>query len=287
MEPYLYEKIRENPRLIPIAPTVKKATGSAATRIQKALDAYCYWNPQEQRYAVGKHSVSVEFDDFIKNPINCYFVKQAPDGMTVREKLTFQYKKWKKVTEQKQCYYSMDTCSMPDLQDIKLVTFQKGDVEGYRNFLAERDLKENPKNIQRLLDGASFWCLTKPDGTMVSTGWLAYRQHFYIGETDFGFDMDRSDAAILFDFQTVPEYRGQGYYPMLLKSIVSQAQEPKKFVIYTAPDNESSARGITKAGFEFDGTLSAKDRSMHRYLRDRGFTNITRKYQLWGLRVQN
>ena len=74
------------------------------------------------------------------------------------------------------------------------------------------DFKLREKDVQRITDGSSFWCLVLDGKQAVSTGWLAYRQHFYIGETDFGFDMAQSDTGLLYDFNTMAEHRGKGYY---------------------------------------------------------------------------
>ena len=89
----------------------------------------------------------------------------------------------------------------------------------------------------------------------------------------------------LFDFNTKAEYRGNGYYGLLLRAIVHDSEGPVRYIIYTSPDNAASSRGILKAGFQFDGVNSASDSSMKPYLRKEGFTSITRKYQLWGLRI--
>ena len=82
---------------------------------------------------------------------------------------------------------------------------------------------------------------------------------------------------------TIPDQRGKGLYGLLLRSIVCNAQWSKQFVIYTAPDNHASARGILKAGFRDDGALSAADGSLKSYLQQHGFTHIRRKNRLFGL----
>jgi len=129
--------------------------------------------------------------------------------------------------------------------------------------------------------------LAQEDGTVVTSGWMAWKQHFYIGETDFGFHTEKSGSAILFDFNTKPEYRGNGYYGLLLRAIAANAEDVQTFVIYTSPHNHASDRGIRKAGFRFDGAMTAKGGSLRRYLRGHGFSRIYRKNQFWGLRVRS
>lgn len=285
VEPYHFAQICENPRLIPVEPTIQKASPQVKEKIKKAIAAYSYWNPAELRYAVGYHSVTTEFSDFLQKINSCYFMKRNAKAMTRFEKISQQHRKWRKLQKQNQLYYSMSNCAQPDLGALKLISIQANETAAYQDFCQKYKVPLRDKDCQRLSDGSSFWCLVSGNGAVVSSGWLAYQQHFYIGETDYGFDMSKSKTAILFDFNTKAEHRGKGYYGLLLRSIVHQSKGPARYVIYTSPDNNASSRGILKAGFQYDGALSASDRSMNRYLRKEGFTSITRKNQLWGLRV--
>ena len=285
IEPYLFAQIRDNPRLIPVDPTITKAAGRAGKAIKKAMDSYSYWNPDEHRYAIGYHSVTAVFDNFLKNMESYSFEKINPERMTVFQKLRQQHRKWLKLYKQKQLFYSITDCTPPDFGALRLIRIQAHDTGAYQDFCEQYQVAFTDKNLQRVADGSSFWCLVSHDGIVVSSGWLAYKQHFYIGETDFGFDMQESETAILFDFNTKAEYRGNGYYGLLLRAIVHDSEGPGRFIIYTSPDNAASSKGILKAGFQFDGVNSASDSSMKPYLRKEGFTSIKRKYQLWGLRI--
>lgn len=285
VEPYHYHQIAENPRAIPVLPEIQKASPKVAQRIRNAIAAYSLWNPTEGRYAVGYHSVTTEFDDFLKEMTARSFVKYSPKHMSRLRRLEQQHQKWRKFHAQKQLYYSMDRCEAPDLKNLRVFSAQSQEWDAYRDFCAGHGIKPGDREKQRFADGSSFWCLLNEDDTVLSTGWLAYRQRFYIGETDYGFDMSSSDSAILFDFNTKPEHRGKGYYGLLLRAMMSRAEGPRRYVIYTSPDNVASARGIVKAGFRFDGTLSAEGNTMKPYLLKAGFTSVYRKNRLWGLRV--
>lgn len=287
VEPYLYPKIIVNSWILAVDPYVEKATEAESEKLKKAIGAYSLWDPKQQRYAVGYHSVTTEFNDFLKNRKAYWMRKQRAKDMTRLDRVVWRHRKWRKFFKQKQLYYSMPGCEAPDLGDLQLVRMGKGEEERYRAFCEERNLELREKDIQRLRDNASFWCLTLADGTVTATGWLAWKlADFYIGETDYGFRMDKSSSAVFFDFRTMPEHRRKGYYVTLLRSIAAREQA-SCFIAYTNAANIASQKGITRAGFHYDGTLTPRDGSIRKYLRKHGFTGIYRKQQLMGLRTRN
>lgn len=65
-----------------------------------------------------------------------------------------------------------------------------------------------------------------------------------LGETD----------RALWDFATLPPYRGRGVYPHLLQAIIRAELAPaERFWIGHPGHNEASKRGIQKAGFKLHG----------------------------------
>jgi RimJ/RimL family protein N-acetyltransferase len=84
---------------------------------------------------------------------------------------------------------------------------------------------------------------------MVSYGWVSSRME-RMGDTGCGFQPPHDDVW-LYDFATVPDYRGHGYYPLLLRHILhTLAQKGTRYAwIGTAPGNDTSARSIARAGF--------------------------------------
>lgn len=285
IEPYLYSYAVDMPQKYPGLPVVTEASDQVKERVKAAVGSYTRWDPENGRYAVGYHSVSTEFNDFLNNPCSYSYRKKSDDAASQLDRLYEQHRKWLALQYQKQLYYSLGDCPQPDLGSWKLVSVQPKATDDYQAFCQKHDYPFRDKDLQRIADGSSFWCLTDEAGSVITTGWLAYKQHFYIGETDYGFDMDQSDAAILFDFVTKPEYRGQGLYGLLLNSMVYHSHGPSNYIIYTSPVNTASSRGILKAGFQPDGTFCGADGSMQAYLKAAGFTSITRKYQFRGLRV--
>lgn len=60
----------------------------------------------------------------------------------------------------------------------------------------------------------------------------------------------RGDERYLWNFVTLPSYRGLGIYPRLLQAIVSaESADAERFWIGYAPENHASGAGIRKAGF--------------------------------------
>ena len=284
VEPYHYLEIYENPRLIPFEPDILTAQNEIREKVFQAIQSYKYWNPEKKRYAVGFHSVTNEFKDYLNNPQNISYVLRNKGSMTLFEKLDEQHRKWKKLQKQRQYYYYMNRCEAPDFKNMRLVF--ANDEKTYQFLCEQYGMKLREKDVERIQMGSLFYGLSNEEGMMVSTGWVAWKHHFYIGEMDFGFEMKYSDSAILYDFNTKPEYRGNGYYGLLLRGIVSNFKEAQNFIIYTSPDNFASDRGILKAGFEKEGTFCSLDGSMERYLKNLGFVSLKRKYVLKGLFVR-
>lgn len=86
---------------------------------------------------------------------------------------------------------------------------------------------------------------------LVGWGWIATSQAG-IPELGVAFVLRPGDRY-LWDFVTVPSWRGHGVYPALLQAIVAQ-EEATRFWIGHDRDNAASARGIAKAGFREVGT---------------------------------
>jgi GNAT superfamily N-acetyltransferase len=88
----------------------------------------------------------------------------------------------------------------------------------------------------------------------VAYGWVATASAS-IGELDVDFRL--AADRYLWDFVTLPSWRGRGVYPHLLQAILERegAAERRCWII-NAPENVASARGIEKAGFQRAGDLA-------------------------------
>jgi GNAT superfamily N-acetyltransferase len=88
----------------------------------------------------------------------------------------------------------------------------------------------------------------------VAYGWVA-REQATVGEIERTFAVP-ARMRDLWDFVTLPEWRGQGVYPRLLQAILAQEHAAEQFWIIHAPENRPSARGIVRSGFAQVGELS-------------------------------
>jgi GNAT superfamily N-acetyltransferase len=104
----------------------------------------------------------------------------------------------------------------------------------------------------RLREGHRLW-LAYVAGEAVGWGWSA-TESFSIGELGIARRLPSGDRY-LWDFFTVPSWRGHRIYPHLLQAIVSRETEAERFWLGHDLDNEASRHGIARAGFQEVGTL--------------------------------
>lgn len=92
-------------------------------------------------------------------------------------------------------------------------------------------------------------------GTPVAYGWVATRRAS-IGELTLEFALP-AGSRYLWDFATLPAFRGLGIYPHLLSAIAALESPPAtRLWIIHAPENLPSGVGIARAGFEIVADLS-------------------------------
>jgi hypothetical protein len=91
-------------------------------------------------------------------------------------------------------------------------------------------------------------------GHPAAFGWMA-RGKATIGELNHSFILPVRHRY-LWNFRTLANYRGLGIYPALLQHIIRyESGIADRFWIIHAPENKSSLKGITKAGFRYVGKL--------------------------------
>ena len=111
----------------------------------------------------------------------------------------------------------------------------------------------NSEVLRRLNEGHLLFLL-RVDGDPAAYGWSA-TEAAHIGGLALEFDVPPGERY-LWDFVTLPAYRGQGLYPLLLQEILRrQLGEAEWFWIGHEPHNEASRRGILKAGFRLAGQV--------------------------------
>ncbi|HKN67521.1 MAG TPA: GNAT family N-acetyltransferase [Gemmatimonadaceae bacterium] len=86
------------------------------------------------------------------------------------------------------------------------------------------------------------------NGHAAAWGWVA-TSTADIGELGAHLTLS-SEERYLWNFVTLPAYRGLGIYPRLLQAIVrAESADVERFWIGYAPENHASGAGIRKAGF--------------------------------------
>lgn len=109
--------------------------------------------------------------------------------------------------------------------------------------------------VQRRIDAGHRPYLGWINGEAVAYGWVATHTA-HIGELDLVITLPQGDCY-LWDFATLPDWRGRGIYPRLLQAILTiEQQNAQRFWIIAAPENRASSAGIGKAGFTSVAHLS-------------------------------
>jgi len=111
----------------------------------------------------------------------------------------------------------------------------------------------DPDGVVARLDAGNRCHVAWLGGEPVGYGWVA-DAGAAIGELDLAFRLEAHDRY-LWDFVTLPAFRGRGLYPHLLQAIL-RAEQGSRCWIINAPENVASARGIAKAGFAEVGSLA-------------------------------
>jgi GNAT superfamily N-acetyltransferase len=90
----------------------------------------------------------------------------------------------------------------------------------------------------------------------VAYGWVAERTAG-VREIQLSFTLSARNLY-LWDFQTLPAWRGRGVYPHFLQTIVRQEMAERFWILYE-PGNTTAAHSIEKAGFHFVGELVLRE----------------------------
>jgi GNAT superfamily N-acetyltransferase len=89
--------------------------------------------------------------------------------------------------------------------------------------------------------------LARVEGEPVAYGWSAAGD-LSIGELGLAVELEPT-SRYLWDFQTLPPWRGQGIYPRILQAMIDREATADRFWVGHDLDNIASAQGIAKAGF--------------------------------------
>jgi GNAT superfamily N-acetyltransferase len=112
--------------------------------------------------------------------------------------------------------------------------------------------------IQARIQNGNHPYLATLNGVPAAFGWSAWHR-MEIGE--LGVDLELPDGDhYLWDFVTLPDFRGRGIYPHMLQAIIrAEVTVTERFWIGHDLDNIASARGIEKAGLPVIGEVWVRD----------------------------
>lgn len=143
------------------------------------------------------------------------------------------------------------TDPMPDKKPLS--GFEAGPADDFQSLAHLNRLPMH--EVQERLQAGHRPYIATIDGQPASYGWVATRQAS-IGELDLSFVLPDAQRY-LWDFGTLPSFRGLGLYPRLLQTILTKEVHTADFFwIIHAPENLPSGVGIEKAGFIPVGQLS-------------------------------
>jgi GNAT superfamily N-acetyltransferase len=111
-----------------------------------------------------------------------------------------------------------------------------------------------PAEVRRRLDTGHQVYVGYLNDVPTAYGWVA-DVGAEIGELGVSFVLPTGDRY-LWDFATLPDWRGRGIYPLLLQAIIASEGDAQRLWIIHAPENVPSCKGITRAGFVPVGELS-------------------------------
>lgn len=139
--------------------------------------------------------------------------------------------------------------SLPDLTPLPDLTIAPTDDERLLSALTDLDaagLRE------RLAHNHRPW-LARLGDKPVGYGWVAMDQAVI---PHLGFTLSfRAGDRYLWDFVTLPRWRGQSIYPRILQAVVRSDATADRFWVGHDHANEASRHGIAKAGFQQLATL--------------------------------
>jgi GNAT superfamily N-acetyltransferase len=111
-----------------------------------------------------------------------------------------------------------------------------------------------PAEVRRRMDTGHRAYVGYLNDVPAAYGWVA-GMGAEIGELGVAFVLPAGDRY-LWDFATLPEWRGRGIYPHLLRAIIAGEMDAQRLWIIHAPENVPSCKGIARAGFVPVGELS-------------------------------
>lgn len=140
--------------------------------------------------------------------------------------------------------------ALPDLAALPAFSIRVTQDKHLLSKLNDISLQE----VENRLQTGNYAYLAFIDEAAVAYGWVA-TQSAGVSEIHVSWDIPPQNRY-LWDFQTLPAWRGHGIYPHFLQAILrAEMHLADRFWILYAPGNEAAEHSIRKAGFQFLGEL--------------------------------
>ncbi|MEZ4520701.1 MAG: hypothetical protein R3A46_03500 [Thermomicrobiales bacterium] len=111
------------------------------------------------------------------------------------------------------------------------------------------------REIERRAGRGNRAVVGRMDGIPAAIGWSSGGR-VEIGELGLDFTLPTGNRYV-WDFVTLPDWRGRGIYPALLQAFIRVESSVDRFWVGHDLDNAASSRGILKAGFQTVGEVYA------------------------------
>ena len=120
-----------------------------------------------------------------------------------------------------------------------------------------RTIPEGLQIFEDRLQSGELCYYVEINGRTVAYGWRSAKPklRFYVWEIARNMDLS-TDAYILYDFWTAPQYRGRGIYKDMLRKIISDIGADGKSIIFAETGNAASKKAIRDIGFQPCGQIS-------------------------------
>lgn len=117
----------------------------------------------------------------------------------------------------------------------------------------EAAIELDPAEIQERVRQGHGLYVAHVSGEVVAWGWSA-TSTAAIGELGLTIVLP-PENRYLWDFVTLPRWRGRGIYPQMLQAILGHEEDVERFWVGHDFSNVASGRGIIRAGFQLVGKL--------------------------------
>jgi CelD/BcsL family acetyltransferase involved in cellulose biosynthesis len=182
------------------------------------------------------------------------------------------------VSEDEVAFFECPPMTMPESESAPLIPLHWGNLAlaAMHNADDKPTLEYLARCAQRLRQGHATGYLLPGQGTQPSHFlWVDTYDGFHLSEIDSRLESSDPRAVMIFDCWTPAAQRGRGSYATAIRMAAAQLQKQERQVwIFSAAKNESSIRGIGKAGFVYRFSLVRRRMLWHTALSRRdGATN--------------